>query len=64
MNKVIVNFQAKLSDVYDNSWCPDPSLERAENTLVWALKRCLSDKGIVNISDIKISYEVLNNADD
>lgn len=59
MNKVIVKFQAKLSDVYDNSWCPDPSLEHAEDTLVWHLKRCLSDEGIVEISDIKISFEVI-----
>ena len=64
MKRVIVSFQAKLADVYDDSWCPDPTAEHIEKTLVWHLRRCMSDKGGVVIHDVKISYEVINNADD
>ena len=64
MKKLIVNCQVELTDVYDDSWCSDPSAERVEYTLIWHLKRCMSDKGTVDLTGLKISYEVINNADD
>ena len=64
MKRVIVSFQAKLADVYDDSSFPDPTAERIEKTIVWHLRRCMSDKGGVVIHGVKISYEVVTNAND
>lgn len=63
MKKLTVNCQVQLTDVYDDSWGSDPSAERVEYTLIWHLKRCMSDKGTVDIQGLKISYEVESNAD-
>ena len=64
MKKVIVNCQVRLTDVYNDEWCPDPSYERVIETLICILRGCISDKGSVDLTDVKVSYEVLNNADD
>ncbi|MBQ5344222.1 MAG: hypothetical protein J6F33_03385 [Acidaminococcaceae bacterium] len=64
MKKVIVSSQVRLTDVYNDEWCPDPSYKRVIDTLNYTLRRCMSDKGTVDLTDVKISYEVLNNADD
>lgn len=64
MKKVIVSCQVRLTDVYNDEWCPDPSYKRVIDTLNYTLRRCMSDKGTVDLTDVKISYEVLNNAND
>lgn len=64
MKKLIVNCQVRLTDVYNDEWCPDPSYKRVIDTLNYTLHRCMSDKGTVDLTDVKVSYEVLNNADD
>ncbi|MBO5186845.1 MAG: hypothetical protein J6B01_07645 [Ruminococcus sp.] len=64
MKKVIVSSQVRLTDVYNDEWCPDPSYKRVIDTLNYTLRRCMSDKGTVDLTDVKISYEVLNNAND
>lgn len=64
MKKVIVSCQVRLSDVYNDEWCPDPSYKRVIDTLNYTLRCCMSDKGTVDLTDVKISYEVLNNAND
>lgn len=64
MKKVIVNCQVRLTDVYNDEWCSDPSYKHVIDTLNYTLRRCMSDKGTVDLTGIKISYEVLNNADD
>lgn len=63
MKKLIVNCQVRLTDVYDDEWCPDPSYKRVIETLNYHLHSCMSDKGTVDLTSVKISYEVLNNAD-
>ena len=64
MKKVIVSSQVRLTDVYNDEWCPDPSYKRVIDTLNYTLRRCMSDKGTVDLTDVKISYEVMNNAND
>ena len=63
MKKLIVNCQVELTDVYDNSWCTDPTLERVQKAIEYHLRRCISDDGTVVIRDLKVMYEVINNAD-
>lgn len=64
MKKLIVKCQVELTDVYDDSWCPDPTLERAQKAIEYHLRKCVSDVGTVDLQDVKIMYEVLNNGDD
>ena len=64
MKKTIVNCQVRLTDIYNDSWCPDPSYERVIETLIYTIHRCISDKGTVELTDVKVSYEVLNNGND
>lgn len=64
MKKVIVNCQVRLTDVYNDEWCPDPSYKRVIETLNYTLRRCMSDKGTVDLFGVIVSYEVINNADD
>lgn len=64
MKKLIVNCQVELTDVYDDSYFGDPTLERVQKAIDYHLRRCVSDEGTVVIQDLKVIYEVMNNADD
>ena len=59
MKKLIVNCQIKLTDVYDDSWCPDPSYKHVIDTLEIVLKRCLSNEGTVDIFGLVVTNEVI-----
>ncbi len=63
MKKLIVNCQVHLTDVYNDEWCTDPSYKRVIDTLNYTLRRCMSDKGTVDLFGVIVSYEVINNAD-
>lgn len=64
MKQITVECNIRLTDVYNDEWCSDPSYKRVIDTLNYTIRRCMSDKGTVDLTDVKISYEVLNNAND
>ena len=64
MKKLIVKCRVELTDVYDDSFESDPSIEHVQKVLNTFLHGCMSDKGTVVLQDVKVMYEVLNNADD
>lgn len=64
MKKLIVNCQVELIDVFDDSWCNTPSTMRVIETLIWHLKRCMSDKGTVDLRNLILTTsEVESDAD-
>lgn len=59
MKKITIKCDIKVTDVYDDSWCPDPTPERVRKTLVLTVKRCISDDGTVDIDKLDVSNEVI-----
>ena len=64
MKQITVKCNIKLTDVYDGSWCTEPTLERVIKTLDYTLRRCISDTGTVEIGNVELLNEVIPNADD
>ncbi len=64
MKKLIVKCMVELTDVYDDSWETDPTLERVQNAIEYHLRKCISDDGTVDLQAVKVIYEVMNNGDD
>ena len=55
MKKLIVKCEIILTDVFDDSWCNTPSTMRVIETLEKTLKRCMSDKGTVDMRNVLIT---------
>ena len=55
MKKLIVKCEIVLTDVFDESWCNIPSTMRVIETLEKTLKRCMSDKGTVDMKNLLIT---------
>lgn len=64
MKKLIVKSNVVITDVFNDSWCSTPSTLRIIDTLEKTLKRCISEKGTVDLFNLRIdTEEVEQNAD-